>query len=392
MILKDLDSVTIQDVMELKDNGVNESKILEYKKELKLAKDQDRKEFLADISSFANTSGGDIIYGISELSGVPSTLEGIQIDNLDILKQQIENILRDGLEPRISGYSIKEIQKDQDSFFIIIRIPKSWISPHRVIFNNSGKFYGRNSNGKYELDVSELKRAFSLSESISTKIKQYREERISKIISEDTPIKLTGERKVVLHIVPLVSLVQPQMYDIKIINRNKELAKPLCCSGWDTIFNFDGIISFDGHLGGTIKSYTQFYRSGIIEAVTTRLEYFPNENQVSIPSSSFEKHLFEALRTYSKLLKEIGVDFPAYLFVTLINYKGAILAVHNSIMHFYDSIPVDRFILPFPEVYIESNEFNFHNILRPIFDTLWNTCGYERCLNYEQDGSYNPKL
>lgn len=391
MILKNLDSVNIKDLLELKDNGVTESKNLEYKKELKLGKDNDRKEFLADISSFANTSGGDIIYGISELSGVPSTLEGIHIDNIDTLKQQIENIIRDGLEPRISGYSIKEIQKEQDSYFIIIRIPKSWISPHRVIFNNSGKFYGRNSNGKYELDVLELRRSFSLTESISTKIKQYREERISKIISEETPLKLTGERKVVLHIVPLVALVQPQSYEIKIISSNKELARPLCSAGWDAIFNFDGMISFDGHLGGTIQSYTQFYRNGIIEAVTTKLEYLPNDKQVMIPSSGFEKYLFEALRTYFKLYKEIGVDFPVYLIVTLINYQGTILAVDNSIMHFYDSIPVDRYILPFPEVYIESQDFNFHSILKPIFDTLWNTCGYERCLNYEQDGRYNPK-
>ena len=346
---------------------------------------------MLDISSFANTSGGDIIYGIGEVSGVPSTLDGVHVDNLDILKQQIENIIRDGLEPRISGYSIKEIQVNQGLYFIIIRIPKSWISPHRVKFNNSGKFYGRNTNGKYELDVSELRRDFTLTESISIKLKQFREDRILKIISEDTPVKLSGERKVVMHIVPLISLVQTQLYDISILSRNKELAKPLCASGWDAIFNFDGIISFDGHLGGDIKSYTQFYKSGIIEAVTTRLEYSPDGKQICIPSSSFEKHLFEALRVYSKVFKEIRVDYPVYLFLTLINYQGSILAVHNSIMHFYDSIPVDRYILPFPEVYIENQDFNFHSILKPIFDTLWNTCGYERCLNYEQDGSYNPK-
>ena len=47
MILKDLNSITIQDIIDLKDNRANETKILEYKKELKLVKDQDRKEFLA---------------------------------------------------------------------------------------------------------------------------------------------------------------------------------------------------------------------------------------------------------------------------------------------------------------------------------------------------------
>jgi len=391
MILKDLDSVTVKDLMELKENGVSESKTLEYKKELKLVTDQDKKEFLADVSSFTNTSGGDIIYGINEVAGVPSTLEGMRIDNIDTLKQQIENIIRDGLEPRITGHAIKELQKDQNIFFIIIRVPKSWISPHRVIFKGSSKFYGRNSNGKYELDVSELKRLFNLSDSISIKIKQFREDRISKIISGETSIKLTGERIVVLHIVPLISVSQSQFYDIKIISKKKELAKPLCSGGWDAIFNFDGIISFNGHLGSTITSYTQFFRNGIIEAVTTKLEYKPNDSQVFIPSSSFERNFFEALKNYFNLYRELNVDFPGYVFVTLINYEGCFLAVDNSIMHFYDSVPVDRSILPFPEVYVESNEYNFHRILKPIFDTLWNTCGYERCLNYGPDGSYNPK-
>lgn len=391
MIPKDLDSININDLKELQNNSVSESKTLEYKKELNLKSDSDKKEFLADITAFANTSGGDIIYGISEKSGIPDSLDGIGIEDLDSLKQQIENILRDGLEPRISGILIREIEKQKGIYFLMIRIPKSWISPHRVSYKDSKRFYARNTNGKYELDIIELRRSFALSDSISIKTKTFREDRISKIIANETPIELTGERKVVLHIVPLISLIQSQLYDIKIVKSKPEYSRPLCAGGWDNSYNFDGIISFNGYRGGSVTSYTQFFKDGIIEAMTTKLDVQGETDDFYIPSTSFEENLFQALRNYFSFYKAICIDFPVYVFVTLINYKGVHLAADYSSMQIYKSSIVDRDILAIPEVYVEDSHYNFHTILRPIFDTLWNTCGYERCLNYDNDGNYKPK-
>ena len=44
---------------------IEESRTLEYKEELPIGTDNEKKEFLADVSSFANALGGDIIYGIN---------------------------------------------------------------------------------------------------------------------------------------------------------------------------------------------------------------------------------------------------------------------------------------------------------------------------------------
>ena len=56
----------------------------------------------------------------------------------------------------------------------------------------------------------------------------------------------------------------------------------------------------------------------------------------------------------------------------------------------YDVCSINRDVLPIPEVYIEDSHINFHSILRPIFDSLWNTCGYERCLHYDNIDNYKP--
>jgi len=63
----------------------------------------------------------------------------------------------------------------------VIRIPNSWLSPHRVELQGHNKFYTRGSNGKYPMDVDELRVAFNLSQTIAEKIKNFRIDRVKKI-------------------------------------------------------------------------------------------------------------------------------------------------------------------------------------------------------------------
>jgi predicted HTH transcriptional regulator len=74
---KPLEAIEENDLQALVDNQVAESKTIEYKESLPGNADGDKKEFLADVSSFANASGGDLIYGMREQSGVPIALNGL---------------------------------------------------------------------------------------------------------------------------------------------------------------------------------------------------------------------------------------------------------------------------------------------------------------------------
>ncbi|MBI4296720.1 MAG: ATP-binding protein [Chloroflexi bacterium] len=130
MIEKDINEITEQDLQFLVDNAVLEDKTLEYKQTLPNNFEADKKEFLADVSSFANASGGDLIYGIASEKGTPKPLVGLDI-NPDQAIQWLDNIIRTGIEPRIPSISIPPpIRLKNGRVVLIIRIPRSWASPH----------------------------------------------------------------------------------------------------------------------------------------------------------------------------------------------------------------------------------------------------------------------
>ena len=84
MIKKEIENIEEADIQHLIDEQNIESKTLEYKSILPGNLNSDKREFKADISSFANASGGDIIYGVKEDKGAPlSPLEGIPIEDID---------------------------------------------------------------------------------------------------------------------------------------------------------------------------------------------------------------------------------------------------------------------------------------------------------------------
>ena len=151
VINKQLEEITELDLQHLIDEERIEKKVLEYKSELPGNSESDKKDFLANISSFANAVGGDLIFGIVEnrKTGKPEKLEGIEIINVDQEILRLDQIIRDGIEPNIpsSSINIQEIQLNNLKYAIIIRISKSWLNPHRVSFKSWDRFYSRSTNG-----------------------------------------------------------------------------------------------------------------------------------------------------------------------------------------------------------------------------------------------------
>src|SRR5262249_35707587 len=87
-----------------------EGRTLEYKESLgDLRSDSGRREFVRDVASFANTAGGTIYFGIkerrtekNEQTGEPAEAIGLPDFNRETEVRRIENLVADGIEPRVS--------------------------------------------------------------------------------------------------------------------------------------------------------------------------------------------------------------------------------------------------------------------------------------------------
>ena len=394
MISKPIQDISAADLKRLIEDGVSERKTLDYKRDLPGSSRAERIEFLADVSSFANTEGGDLIFGIdAPPGGVPVAIPGLKIDDVEGVKLALESRIRDGVSRRVPAVEVRDIPLDGVVVALIIRVPRSWIGPHRVVLEGHGHFYGRNSSGKYRLDVEELQTAFTLTETLTERVRGFRADRIIAIKAGDTPQSLDEGRKLVIHLVPMSAFSAVSRRDLgdelgRFVQNHLVAYKPLGNPmSWNHRVNLDGRVVFIltglGEPSG--RSYTQLFRSGVVEAVRT-LPAVIEHNHAHILCREWTRELREFLRSQLLMLRQMGIERPVYLFISLTDVKDCFLSDEFSRSLSSRSIPRSDLLLS--EVTIESATVDVDAVIIPVLTRIWNAAGEERCPHFDQDGKW----
>lgn len=378
-----LDKITEQDLLALVENKVTESKYIEYKVALPGKADRDKREFLADVTSFANASGGDIIFGIREEGGVPIEICGLKQINIDRETARLENIIRDGISPRITGKQIRAIELQNGAVIIILRIMRSWALPHMVVFQRDFRFYTRNTNGKHAMDVSEIRAAITLSETMMERIRNFRLTRLSMITSGEAPLHLPYKTVIVLHIVPLNAFDPSIQVDLKKAQEKAQLLRPIYGGIDGARYNADGFLVYDATSDGKIYAYTQVFRNGIIESTNT---YILAKNSKIIPSTILEENLIISVGDYINFLNISGVGAPILIMVSMLGVRGLKMGVDHHRFYVHNTT-IDRDDIIIPEVLVEKLDLEPDVILKPILDVIWNAAGWPGSIYYK-DGKW----
>lgn len=395
MIKKAFDSIEKSDIDSLIINEVSEDKTLEYKGSLPGQSDKEKKEFLTDVSAFANTSGGDILYGITakkddcgQPTELPEIALGIESSNFDKIRLRIESLIRDCINPKVPGIQIRFIEGFPNGPVIVLRIPKSWNSPHMITFKNWTKFYSRNSAGNYQLDVQEIRSAFLLSESFIEKVKRFRVDRIANIIAEETPISLKSGSKVVLHFLPISAFESRANIDFSLIKNLHDKIPRLYKHGGNHMFNFYGFL-FYSDVGNqqSNDSYTQLFRNGIVEVVDVAML----EGKKAIPGNVFERTIIEPIKTCIELMKSLELSTPIIIMLSFIDVKGYEMAVSKTSRISLYKHPINEEHLILPELIIENYNLDIRKKMKPIFDIIWQSCGIKRSINFDDQGNWIGK-
>jgi hypothetical protein len=101
-----LDDINEAVIRQLIDSECRESRTLDYKEQLDLSKDG-RHALAEDVCAFANTVGGDLVFGMAVAtfdgdSAVASGIRPIVVDDLDAELLKLTSFLRDAVEPRVT--------------------------------------------------------------------------------------------------------------------------------------------------------------------------------------------------------------------------------------------------------------------------------------------------
>lgn len=375
-----ISDITQQDLESLIQNKVLESKIIEYKRDKVGTNEDSKKEFLADVSSFANSSGGDIVFGVEEKNGIPANLIGISDSSPNDEILRLEQMARDGLNPSIIGITTEAVNLNNGKFALVMRIPRSWNPPHQVIYAKSFRFYGRSSNGKYQLDVDELRSVFLQTAGISEKIKQFRIERIAKIVADETPIRLQVGGKFVLHIIPLSKFTGSSVIDLFPLTINSLLMYSFMGggSGSDQVHNVDGL--WMSQAQSPKNRYAHIFRNGALELVAGGLEIRNAEPVVD--ALSLEPELITRISKGKELLDQLGVQPPFVISLSLIGLKGWRMRTQFN----WSKGEFDRDPLLIPDILFEPSHIDLDHLFRSLFDSLWNAAGSARSPCYSADG------
>ena len=221
----------------------------------------------------------------------------------------MENVIRDGIAPRIIGIRIRSVSLSNGRRAIIVRVPNSLNRPHMVVFKKWSRFYSRNSAGKYQLDVEELRSAFVGSESRAERIRQFRIERVDAILQGNTPEPLAGKSYLCIHMVPTSAFDPSFSFDITRVREQGEALPPIGRRGWNPRVNFDGLLFSTPMRAGGAISYVQLFRNGVIEAVDCE-RLTPREPQRQrpdkyIPSIRIREGHCSCCRRLRRVLQEV---------------------------------------------------------------------------------------
>lgn len=150
---------TIERIYSYIENKVEENLNLDYKAAFSLEKNEKKTiEISKDVSAFANSDGGIIIYGIKEDKvnrHLPSEID--PIDRNIISKEWLEQIIQGKIRPRVDGILINPIAVNNNSNEVVyvVEIPKS----HTAHQADDKKYYKRfnfNSEPMYDYEIRDI--------------------------------------------------------------------------------------------------------------------------------------------------------------------------------------------------------------------------------------------
>lgn len=161
--------LTVSDVAQLNEQrllaflrlAIDEGPYLDYKEAMSGGSPKDSKrEFLKDVTGFANAAGGLLLIGVREPdAAVEVEQQLVGIDDGEAIAQNLERVAASCVDPRIPGLLIRSVPLSTGRACVIAHVPSSLGRPHMVQHEGHRSFYVRHSESTGPMTTHELREA-----------------------------------------------------------------------------------------------------------------------------------------------------------------------------------------------------------------------------------------
>jgi hypothetical protein len=367
-------------------------RLLDYKEQLPGGGDPDKKEFLADVTSFANSAGGDLVFGIRERrkggrnTGEAGAVVGLPKVSLDQEILRLDAILRTGMDPRVPGLGLHPVPRGNNPPCLVIRIPRSPHGIHMVTYGGTRRFYGRGAAGRFELNWNQIRDGFLQAEGAHERVRRFRQERVLRLLAGETPIPMGTTPKVIFHALPLNALdVWPVFVDLA-DNQRAQVLTPMGGEPSNWRYNLDGFVVHTTRDDPSRQTYVQCFRDGGLEAMSgAALDGSPQGD--GFYGQGLEIRVVQVLTRWQRMWRLLGVAGPVMLGLTLSGVKGLrVLSAQSAGLWSSPAEAMDRDVVMLPESVVQDLTTPVPAMLQPIFDVMWNGGGWSRSPSYSGPG------
>lgn len=146
---------TLKDIDKLIATQTQESLHLDYKDSRVIDKSK-REEISKDVSAFANSDGGTIIYGVTEQYHLPVARDN-GVDHSQYSREWLEQVINSNISPRIDGIQIIPIPVSDDNSIYVVGIPKSFRGPHQAADKRYYKRFNFQSVGMEDYEINDIR-------------------------------------------------------------------------------------------------------------------------------------------------------------------------------------------------------------------------------------------
>jgi Putative DNA-binding domain len=391
---KRISDIGPDDIVRLIENAIPESKTLDFKRELRLEKESEKKELLNDIAALANSEGGVLVVGVDEKqdangqgSSTAGSIVGFAVANQQQFKQRIEDLVYSSIEPRVSGLQIRFLQVGAKDV-LLVSVERRIDLPHMVTLGGSNKFFRRNSTSKALMDVYELNQAFLESGRNREEVVELRRKRLEAVTSLSFDSSVDVSNPTFIQILPLGRVNRTRLdFSVRAFAEDcRSSMKPIMGGSGTMRYNLDGLMVYSAS-DKIIHSYVQLFRNGMVEYYSTQLHAL-GEKEYHFQGYYFERTVRECCQAGMELMRRCGIEPPYVVLLSILKMKGRAVVAGR---HGFEENRITQDTLLLPEAIFENDGSSIDQALKFPFDYLWQASGYSGSPSYDATGAWVAK-